>query len=240
MATGAAMWMVACTGSSTVSDTAAVAASPDSAAQDAHEEAEDAPFFFTTMTHMEGGWADDEVAAVFLGHVENLRYGMELFDEYGAKMTVESEQPFAIANTVWDLNILQKVVDAGHGVGTHCDIGFREPKMAVEDFATLLAENKALVDELVGEENNRGCSGAGGANDWAQAMALAGFDYIDGLVGMHYLAMPLAERPEGWTDSYIRAIAYHDNAPVDIVDRIHPFMLANTLDFEAEDRKSHV
>ena len=87
----------------------------------------DAPLFMTTMTHMEQGFDDDTNQAVFLLHVDQLRYGMDLFDAYGARMTVESEQPFARANALWDLNILAEILGRGHGVGTHCDIGFHEP-----------------------------------------------------------------------------------------------------------------
>jgi hypothetical protein len=151
-------------------------------------------------------------------------------------MSVESEKPFARANTIWGLNVLQEVLDRGHGVGTHCDIGFKEDLMPVEEFAALLKENKDLVDALVGEENNRGCSGGGGVNDWVIAADLAGFDYVDGIVGMHYLSMPIENRPgEEWTDDYIRSDTYHDNAPVEMEERIYPFAVADATDFEADE-----
>ncbi len=193
---------------------------------------QDAPLFLTTMTHMEGDWPDDTDQDFFLRNVQRLRFGMDLFEDYGAKMTVESEKPFSRANTVWDLNILQEVVRRGHGVGTHCDIGFRDPIMPAEEFAALLKENKDLVDALVGAENNRGCSGAGGANDWAVAARMAGFDYIDGIVGMHYLSMPIANRPDpSWTDQYIRNVAFHYNAPVELEQRLYPFLIKDATDF---------
>jgi len=195
----------------------------------------DAPLFMTTMTHMEQGFDDDTNQAVFLLHVDQLRYGMDLFDAYGARMTVESEQPFARANALWGLNIMAEIFDRGHGVGTHCDIGFREPRMPVEEFASLLRENKELVDALVGAEDNRGCSGAGGVNDWALAAHQAGFEYLDGIVGMHYLAMPLSSRPDPtWTDDYIIQEAFHVEAPVDLEDRIYPFLVRDALDFEPD------
>ncbi|MEZ0395413.1 MAG: hypothetical protein ABWK53_03135 [Anaerolineales bacterium] len=181
---------------------------------------------------MEQNFTDDRDQAVFLHHIEQLTYGMDLADEYGAKLTIESERPFAIANRRWNRNFMAEIVARGHGVGTHCDFGFRDEVMPVEDYARFFAENKALVDALVGAENNLGCSGGGGANDWAQAAALAGFKYLDGIVGMHYLSMPLENRPDpSWTNEYIFRVGYHMNAPVDLEQRIYPFMVADARDF---------
>jgi hypothetical protein len=184
------------------------------------------------MTHMEQGFTDDRDRAEFNLHVEQLRFGMDLADEYDAILTIESEKPFARANTIWDLNIMAEIRDRGHGVGTHCDFGFRDELMPVDEYARYFAENKALVDALVGAENNLGCSGGGGANDWALAASMAGFKYLDGIVGMHYLSMPLENRPDStWTDEYIRDVAFHAGAPLDLYERIYPFMVADATDF---------
>lgn len=194
-----------------------------------------APLLFTTMTHMEGGHTDDRSSRVFLTHVDQLRFGMQLFDAYGAKMTVESEKPFATACTTWGINMMQEILDAGHGVGTHCDVGFREPLMSVADFAALLKERKDLVDGLVGAANNRHFSGGGGVNDWALGGQAAGFDFIDGIVGMHYLSMPISARPDAsWSDAYIKAVTYHEQAPSDLDDRLYLYDVADATDFIAD------
>jgi pimeloyl-ACP methyl ester carboxylesterase len=192
----------------------------------------DAPLFFAPMTHMEGGHKDDEDRDLFTLHVEQLRYGMDLAEEYGAKLTIESERPFAIACRKWNLNLLQEVIDRGHGVGTHGDVGFGGRQLSQEQLAQAFADRKALVDSLVGSQSNRGISGGGGPNDWVLAAHEAGFKYVDGIVGMHYMSMPLENRPDaGWTDEFIRAEGYHDAAPVDFAERIHPVMLADARDF---------
>lgn len=192
----------------------------------------DAPLYMTTMTHMEGGHTDDELQEVFQTHIEQLTFGMDLADEYGARLTIESERPFAIANTKWSRNFMAEILARGHGVGTHCDFGFRSERMPVEQYARFFSENKSLVDDLVGGANNLGCSGGGGANDWALAASLAGFKYLDGIVGMHYLSMPLENRPDpSWTDEFIFESGFHLNAPVDLYDRIYPFMVADAEDF---------
>jgi len=201
-----------------------------------------APFFLTTMTHMESGFTDDTDEAVFDRHLEELRYAMDLADAYDAKLTIESEEPFAIANEKWGTNIMAEILERGHGVGTHCDIPptpeMKGPKN-VQELAAEMKERKELVDALVGAENNYGCSGAGGMQDWVLGATQAGFHYVDGFVGYHYLSMPLSARPEDWIDAYILESAFHFNVPYELEDRIYPRLLANALDFE-EDKNGTV
>ncbi len=193
---------------------------------------ENIPITISTMTHMEGNFKDDEVEALFNKHVEQLRWAMDLFDEYGAKMTIESEQSFAKANVNWDLNFLKEVVDRGHGVGTHADFGaHEEPALSVEELIQKFKENKALVDALVGAENNRGVSGGQGITDWVLGASGAGFEYMDGVTGFAYLSMPLSARPDStWTDIYITEVAYHNPIPPEFADRIYPFILKDATD----------
>lgn len=194
------------------------------------------PLYLTTMTHMEGDFTDDENEIVFKIHVEELRFGMDLAEEYGAILTIETEKPFAKANTLWDLNIMKEVLDRGHGVGTHCDVGGpKGEKLDPKVFAEQIKENKSLVDALVGAENNRGCSGAGGYSDWAQAMVLAGFDYVNGIVGMHLLAVPQNERPMAWTDRDILKGEFHSSFPDNLLDRVTLFQLEDTMDWQADE-----
>jgi hypothetical protein len=194
-----------------------------------------APLYFTVMTHMEGNFVDDVNPEVFRFHNQQIEYGMGLFDEYDAKLTIESEKPYARANIRWDRNMMQEIVDAGHGVGTHCDIGAFLDEMPLDEYTALFVENKMLVDALVGEDQNRGCSGGNGANDFVTAAHDAGFDYLAGMVGFAYLAFDLDQRPEGWTDEYIRAVTYHDVVPIDLVDRMHLFELADLEDLEPDE-----
>jgi hypothetical protein len=57
------------------------------------------------MTHMEGNFKDDVDQNLFTKHVSDMRWAMELFDEYGAKLTFESEQSFAKATFCKKLSI---------------------------------------------------------------------------------------------------------------------------------------
>ena len=185
---------------------------------------------------MEGDFKDDVDEDVFKKHVNDIRWMMDLFDEYGAKLTIESEKSFARANTIWDLNILEEIVDRGHGVGTHADFGagIRE-HFTTQQYIQKFMENKKLVDDLVGAENNRGVSGGTGPGDWVQAAASAGFDFLDGVVGFAYLSMDLSERPEGWTDEAIRSSYFHDSVPLDFEQRLYPVLLKDAEDFTADE-----
>ncbi len=196
---------------------------------------EKAPFVITTMTHMEGNFTDDKNQKVFEKHIADMRWAMDLFDEYGAKLTFESEQPFAKANTVWGTNILKEAIDNGHGVGTHADFGAGSgTALTLSELTADFKENKALVDGLVGAENNQGVSGGTGPTDWVLAAQAAGFKYIDAVTGFAYLSMPMSVRPEGWNDNYIRHVTYHDSVPLNLLDRIYPMPLKDAKDLVAD------
>lgn len=193
--------------------------------------------YLTIMTHMERNFKDDENEYLFLDHVEEIRYGMALADEVGAKLNIETEQAFALANRIWGIPILREIVESGHGVQTHCDLGQRYIHTSVsdEEYAEAFRENKDLVDAAVGAENNLGCSGGASVNDWAIAASLAGFNYINGIVAGHMLAMPYENRPgTQWTDEYIAGEGWHENISDNVADTIYPVPLANAQDFEPD------
>lgn len=209
---------------------------PSDSRSDDHTSTTPAPFYVTTMTHMEGNFRDDVDRDLFLRHVDQMRWAMDLFDEYGAKLTFESEQSFAKANTTWELNILKEAIDNGHGVGTHADFGAERATKTFGFYVRAMEANKALIDDLVGAEHNKGLSGATGAYDWVGAATAAGFSYMDATTGFAYLNMPLTARPDGWTDEAIRSTYYHDPAPTNLVDRTTPFLLANADDFVPDEK----
>lgn len=190
-----------------------------------------APLYFTTMTHMEEDFKDDKDKGLFDRHVANMRWAMDLFDEYGAKLTFESDQPFAKANTVWGVNVLKEAVDRGHGVGTHAGFGATKGvTLTVDQLAAKFKENKDLIDGLVGASNNRGVSGGTGPTDWVLGASAAGFDFIDAVTGFGYLSMPVSARPDGWTNQYVMKTAYHDSIPPEFADRLYPLSLSDAKD----------
>jgi hypothetical protein len=197
----------------------------EDAEEEDEEPQEDAPLLFSTMTHLEGGW---EMALInegfFNRQAEYLRTAYDYAKEYNATITIESEIPMAEAMVKWGDNLLQEALDAGQGVGTHCDT---TPSARFSD-AEIIEEislRKAAVDALVDASENLGCAGAGGFGDWYVGMVGAGFKYIDGLVGFHYLAMDESELPNGWNYRSILNEYFHDHAPQDDDLRYYPFRI---------------
>jgi hypothetical protein len=193
------------------------------------------PLFLSTMTHMEAGHSDDTTERVFEKHVDSLRETIALASEHNAKITIESEIPFATGCQKWGVNMMLEVLEAGHGVGTHCDITEIDADNTTHAayVAELLAKKEA-VDALVGAENNLGCSGAGGGTlDWVGGMTDAGFGYINATVSMHYLSMDEDAWPDSsWTAQYIKAVISHEPSPADLYDRIYLRKLADSSDFD--------
>lgn len=205
---------------------------------DDQEQSIEPQLYLTVMTHMEHSFLDDKNENIFLEHVEALRYAMDLADEVGAVLSIESEQPFALACAKWGLNFMQEVLDRGHGVETHCDLGssYTRIKMSPVQYSEAFKENKDLVDALVGAENNIGCSGGPGVNDWAIAASIAGFKFINGIVGGHLLAIPYENRPgEIWTDEYLNTDGWHAELPENPYERIYPIPFADAQDFIADE-----
>ncbi|MEK9131182.1 MAG: hypothetical protein AAB429_03665 [Patescibacteria group bacterium] len=195
------------------------------------------PVYITTMTHLEGDWLEAASNEVFFDRQAGLvRHGLDIAEEYDAVLTIESEIPMALGMKRFGDNLLAEALARGHGVGTHCDISaktrFTDVEMAAE-----FERRTTLIDALVGEENNLGCSGGGGYSDWYAGAVGAGLAYIDGGVGYHYLALPLSARPKGWTDKAIIKDYFHDPAPQNAEQFFHPFRIGALGFDEDEDGK---
>lgn len=196
-----------------------------------------APFYFTTMTHMEGVFRDDQNENLFNKHVNDITWAMNLFDEYGAKLTIETETSFAQANLNWDNNFLAEIIERGHGVGSHEDSGYsiNGVAMTLEELTEELKILKTLVDGLVGAENNIGLSGGIGPSDWVLAAAAVGYKFKDAITGIVYTSMDESERPDGWTNEYIKERGYHEPVPPNFEERLYPIDLADATDLEADE-----
>lgn len=189
-------------------------------------ETRQAPLFFSTMTHLEGNWNLATVAEDFFDRqAVYLRTAYAYAQEYDAKITIESEIPMALGMEKWGDNLLQEAVDLGLGVGTHCDTT-PTAKFTDAELTAEIAERKAAVDALVDPSENLGCAGAGGFGDWYEGMVGAGFKYIDGLVGFHYLAMNPSDLPDGWDVRSILNEHFHDHAPQEDDLRYYPFRIS--------------
>jgi len=206
---------------------------PDTTQPDTNAPQQQFPLYFSTMTHLEGSTPYNSNENVFNNVIVKLEGAMALASKYDALMTIESEKPFALACVDFNRNFLAEVLAAGHGVGTHCDIGVPEPdQTTLEEFTASAAENKSLVDGLTGPENNLGCSGGGGYLDWVLGLKGAGFSYVNATVGMAYLCMDESALPDGMSKQYIKSKESHTPAPFELLDRIYARMLKDAKNFE--------
>ncbi len=201
--------------------------------------AADAPIYFTSFTHMEGAFTYP-TQTVFADTATRIRWAMGVSEEYGYRLTIESEKSFANACVTYGDNVMLEAVTRGHGAGTHCDFGMTTPLTTPAQYSLNFIQNKQRVDALVGAANNRHCSGGMGVNDWIVSAQLAGFDFRSEVVALGYLSMPLSERPAGWTNAYILANTFHDECPLDLAQRHHPFPLADAANFTADPASSYV
>jgi hypothetical protein len=190
------------------------------------------PLLFATMTHMEGNWPLAETNEIFFtGQAKLLRKAMQYAEEYDAILTFESEIPFAKGMVNFNDNVFQEALDRGMGIGTHCDI-YPKEALSIPEIIEEFAERKAVIDALVDPSENLHCSGGGGMSDWYAGAVGAGFKFLGGTVGYHYLAMPEQLRPEGWDDRSILFDYFHDPAPVEEELRYYPFRVDGADFFE--------
>ena len=109
------------------------------------------------MIHLEDNWNDNTNEIAFRNHANQLKWGAEIFNRYGAKFTAESALPFARGCVNFGDNVLQAMLDSTMGVGSHSNT------------TKLYRDTKTVIDRLVGSENNRGVSGGFNATerlDW--------------------------------------------------------------------------
>lgn len=186
--------------------------------------------YITTMTHMERykenetAWADHLERSVFNKHAEQLRSLARLFENHGAKMTIESAWQFAYANIVWNDNVLRELRNRGHGIGLHADRGLdvqtHSAGVDYEGFVTQLKSDKEYVENVVGPIVH--VSGTGTPLDWVRASVEAGFKAANGATTYYLLSIPEANRPVGWPDARIWR-EFHETVPFDVAHRVHPW-----------------
>lgn len=238
-------WLLAACGGGTGGGSAG-----DSAGESDSEEPLVEPLYLTPHTHMERGFTDDRNPLALVGHVDGIRWAVDLAEEYGGVLTFEIERPFAtglLESDEYGSFLSDELIARGHGVGTHCDRGYRDGHATVGELTDAIRENKDLVDALVGPENNKSCSGIATELDWVTAARDAGFSFVNGIVGGHYLPMPIESRPSDlWTDAFIHDRGFHYAAPLadgatddlgidNLLARAYPLRLADVDDFVSDE-----
>ncbi len=177
------------------------------------------------MVHLEG-WSDDQNQARFQQHAALLREYADLFEKYGARLTLESKE-FTEGCLRWGDNVLLEMEQRGHGIGVHADVG-GNPNYDCSQFANDLRAKKDQLESL--GVTVRHVSGVVSRCDWVTAAADAGYQFVTGIVAYGVMSMPLALRPEPYKQCP-SPMACHQPFPTDLADRLHPWRMNSGNDW---------
>ena len=185
--------------------------------------------YLTTMTHLEDAWGEAATQEMYFKRVaEEVRYGMDLAEDYDAILTIETGLPFAEGCVNFNDNVMAEVLERGHGVGVHPDLPAKKVlpiELATDFIKKRIDALKNLVDTDI-----IGCSGVSAKSDWYTASLQAGCSFVDGTVAFAYLSMPMSARPDGYTDEAILTSLFHRPAPLGD-ERFYPFWINSCEDF---------
>jgi hypothetical protein len=181
------------------------------------------------MVHLEG-WDDDKEQAKFEHHVRLIREYADLFERYGAKLTLESKE---VTQGVirWGDNVLLELEGRGHGIGVHADVGGQRGydcgRMAFE-----LRQRREQLESL--GVDVRHVSGNTSECDWVAATIEAGYLFTTGQVAYSVMSMPVEKRPPEYRDCPGPAEC-HQTYPPELADRLHPWRTSSGEDWLTHD-----
>lgn len=173
---------------------------------------------FTVVLHLEG-WDDANNKRRFEAHADQLREYAELFEKYGAVMTLESKE--IIDGCIrWDDNVLYEMQQRGHAVGIHADAG--GSKGATQESITkTLADMKSKLQSL--GISTSFASGVASKADWVTAVKNAGLEAVTCMVDYGLWSLDPALRPDSF-EPYATPATGHGAYPEELTDRIHPWL----------------
>lgn len=186
------------------------------------------------MVHLEGWNSEANIEDQFNEHKEAVRAFASVVEDNGAKATFEAKPEFVKACDNWGDNVLQELLDAGHGIGIHADAGGQvRPGDTSDGLSAEIAKMKTDMKALVGIDP-RHVSGICSTLDWVTAAVDAGYKFTTGAVGYCAMSLPLSERPDEYSDCRVPSEC-HGAIPVDLKDRIHPWRASSGDDWMADD-----
>ncbi len=189
----------------------------------------DPEVYLGIMVHLEG-WEDGVDQAKFEKHVSLIREYADLFERYGAKLTLESKE---VTEGVikWGDNVLLEMEQRGHGIGVHADIGGQRTYKC-DRFADDLRRERAQLESI--GVTVRHVSGNTSHCDWVQATVESGYQFTTGQVAYSVMSMPIEKRPAEFSDCENPG-SCHDTFPPDLADRLHPSRSSDGEDWLTHD-----
>ena len=174
--------------------------------------------------HLEGWkWRKSEV---FQRYVQKLNEIADLFDRYGARMTIEARDEFTQAVEQNGHPILEELQNSGHAIGLHADLGGNRElmKFTQERFVKRLQNYRSRLQGLSLALDVLHVSGICSHLDWVSAAADAKFKAVTGGVGYCASSLPKFRRPAQFRDCQ-KAEDCHQIYPRKLRRRIYPWRM---------------
>ena len=173
---------------------------------------------FTVTVHLEG-WEDDINEQRFHRHAALLREYADLFEQYGAVLTLESKEMTA-GCFLWGDNVLGEMEQRGHAVAVHADVGAKP--------GDTRSDIRSKLTQAVGEMRQIGLdprhvSGVCSRADWVSATADTGFEAVTGVVSYGLWSLDKNLRPEGFRP-YKNIVDGHLHYPWNLSECVNPWM----------------
>ena len=177
------------------------------------------------MVHLEG-WDDANNEIKFRNHAELLREYADLFEKYGAKLTLESKE-MTEGCIRWDDNVLLEMQKAGLAVGVHADVGGNAYE-TTRQMELKLAAMKSSLESL--GVTVRHVSGVCARCDWVTACERSGFDFVTGTVAFALASLPEARQPIDIPPT-AQPGQFHEAYPFTLEGRLHAWRAENGLNW---------
>jgi hypothetical protein len=173
---------------------------------------------FTIVLHLEG-WHDGENETSFRRHAEQLREYADLFEQYGATMSLESKE--IIDGCInWNDNVLLELQQRGHAVGIHADAGGQDGATIRSIVRTLTEMRGKLL--LLGI-NATFASGVASKANWVKACEDAEIDTVSCMVAYGLWSLDESLRPAEF-EPYRSPSVGHAPYPFELEDRLTPWL----------------
>ncbi len=180
----------------------------------------DPPLYIGLMVHLEGYNLDNE--AVYQNYKTNIIALADIFDAYGARLTLEAKEPVTACEMRQDY-FFKELEDQGHAVGVHADAGgvpgtgetWRDMAVLIENMKQTLAKQGVTV---------RHVSGFCSPLDWPRAVMEAGYAFVTGGVTWCLMSLPAELIPEAYKSCENPADC-HSPYPTTLSDRLHAWTI---------------
>ena len=192
------------------------------------------PVLFGISIHVEGWDGEVRHRHKFEAHRDAMIRFAEEVSAGGGVLTFELSNSFIEAVAVWDDSVLARLVELGHHLALHADVGGRG-RPGYDLLASALGQMRERLSHLGVETTH--VSGVCSRGPWVEAALAAGFTSTGGAVAYCATSMDadLLGDNAGWIEACRTPTACHGPPPVEVGRRFHPFHAESSADWMVSD-----